>query len=238
MTLLSRGRLFVRAGAIVVAICSTAADMPPISVQARTAIDRTIGAKGTYVDEESAYKFAFPRTDLTIQVGKQRLSPIQAPWSWATFAPAKQQEGALNGEVIVVEDEVNRVMSAALNAGLEVTALGGILLSEQPRLLAMSVWQQGAYRHLAGALRKTLDEVGHAATSKAGTSPTAVSPPVANNIDAAPLNAVLSMRGVATDGIIDMWKQGTAIELARGVRYALDVEVGAAKVAANVERLQ
>jgi len=31
-----------------------------------------------------------------------------------------------------------------------------------------------------------------------------------------------------------VWKQGMALELARGLRFALDVEVGAAKVASNI----
>jgi hypothetical protein len=31
-------------------------------------------------------------------------------------------------------------------------------------------------------------------------------------------------------------KQGTALELARGLRFALDVEVGAARIASNSER--
>ena len=49
-------------GVILAALCSTAA-IPPISPQARAALDRTLGTKGVYVDEESAYTFAFPRTD-------------------------------------------------------------------------------------------------------------------------------------------------------------------------------
>jgi len=74
-----------RFGVVLAALCSTAA-MPPISQQARAALDRTLGTKGVYVDEESAYKFAFPRTDISVQVGRQRLSPAQAPRSWATFS--------------------------------------------------------------------------------------------------------------------------------------------------------
>jgi len=35
---------------------------------------------------------------------------------------------------------------------------------------------------------------------------------------------------------IRVWKQGTALELARGLRFALDVEVGAGKVASNSGR--
>ena len=112
------------------------------------------------------------------------------------------QEGAVNGEVIVLEDEVNRVMSAALSAGLEVTGLGATLLFEQPRLFAMNVWGEGTFQNLAGALRKTLDEVGRTrAAGSSSSSQGAVSPAVANNIDPAPLNGVLSMRGVVADGI-------------------------------------
>ena len=276
-------------------------------------MDRTLRTKGVYVDEESAYKCAFPRTDLRVQVGRQRLSPAQAPRSWATFSPSLHEEGMVDGEIIVLEDEVNRVMSAALNAGLEVTGLGTTLLFEQPRLLTINVTGEGTFQDLAGALRKTLDEVGRIGPGTL-SSQRAVLPPVVNNIDPAPLNGVLAMRGAVVDGIyraaigrvvlingtpigremgmstsmvmfgtkdrafvqaemianpdelqrvlkalrardftitsirkhtvaehpeslfILVWKQGTALELARGLRFALDVEVGAAKDASNPGR--
>jgi hypothetical protein len=303
-----------RLGLAVAALVSTAA-MPPIAPQTRAALDRSLGSRGVYVDEESAYKFVFPRTDVSVQVGRQRLSPEQAPRSWATFSPSMHQEGLVNGEIVVLEDEVNRVMSAALGAGLEITGLGPTLLFDQPRLLAMNVWGEGTFASLATALRRTLDEVRRAAAGRSSsTSQGGVLPPVANNIDAAPLNGVLSMRGVVAEGIyraaigrialvngtpigremgmstsivvfgnndrafvraevivspeqlqrvlkalrardftvmsirkhtigehpetifVRVWKQGTAIELARGLRFVLDVEVGAAKVASNRER--
>ena len=305
---------FWRLAVILAALSSTAA-MPPISQQARAALDRSLGVKGVYVDEESAYKFAFPRADISVQVGGQRLSPSQAPRSSATFSPSLHAEALVNGEIVVLEEEVNRVMSAALNAGLEVTGLGGTLLFEQPRLLALNVWGEGTFQTLASALRKTLDEVARSGVSRSGASSQgAVLPPVANAIDAAPLNGVLSMRGVVGDGIyhaaigrvalingtpigremgmstsivifgsndrafaqaelivnpdelqrvlkalrtrdftitsirkhtvaehpesifIRVWKQGTALELARGLRFALDVEVGTTKIAANAGR--
>src|SRR5713101_1445769 len=143
----------VRLGVVLAGLSSIAA-MPPISPQARAALDQSLGTKGVYVDEESAYKFVFPRTDISVQVGRQRLSPAQAPRSWATFAPSMHQEGMVNGEIIVLEDEVNRVMSAALGAGLDVTGLGATLLFEQPRLLTMNVWGEGTFQNLAGALKK------------------------------------------------------------------------------------
>jgi hypothetical protein len=300
--------------AVVAALSSTAA-MPPISQQARAALDRTLGTKGVYVDEESAYKFTFPRTDISVQVGRQRLSSAQAPRSWATFSPSMHQEGMVNAVIIVLEDEVDRMLSAALGAGLQVTALGSTSIFAQPRLLTMSVFGDGRFQDLAGAFRRTLDEIGRTQAARANSSMQgAALPASANSIDPAPVNDVLSMRGVVTDGIyraaigrvvlvngtpigremgmstsivvfgtnerafvqaelivnpdelqrvlkalrardftvtsihkrtvaehpeslfIGVWKQGTALELARGLRFALDVEAGAAKVSPNSER--
>ena len=141
-----------------VAVCSIAA-MPPISEQARAGLDRALGAKGVYVSEESAYTFTFPRADVSLRVGGQRLSPAQSPKSWATFAPSMHREGMVNGELIVLDDEVNPVLTVALRSGLEVTGLGATLLSEQPRLLTLNVTGEGTYQTLGAAMRKTLDEV-------------------------------------------------------------------------------
>ena len=301
--------------AVVLAAVSSIAAMPPISPQTRAALDASVGVKGVYVDEESAYKFAFPRADINVQVGGQRLSPSQAPRSWATFSPSMHGGGLVNGEIVLLEEEVNRVLSTALNAGLEVTGLGATLLFEHPRLFTVNVWGEGNFQTLASALRKILDEVSRPLTSKPKSSSQGpAEAPVANNIDPAPLNGVLSMRGVATDGIyraaigriavvngtpigremgmstsivifgsndrafvqadlivspdqlqrvlkalrardftiasirkhtvgehpesifIRLLKQGAALELAKGLRFALDVEMGAAKVASDSGR--
>jgi hypothetical protein len=183
------------------ALWSTA-QMPPVSEQTRVALDRTLGAKGIYVSEESAYKFAFPRADVSIRIGQQRLSPAQAPQSWVTFQPSKQQEAIMNGELIVLDDEVNPVLSAALKAKLAVTGLGPTLLSVQPTLLTLNVNAEGPYQSLASGWRQLLEEIRRvrvAARQRAGE--TADAAPIVNAIDPDPLNRILQMRGSATDGI-------------------------------------
>ena len=149
-------RVWRTAAVITAAVCSTA-QMPPISEQARAGLDRTLGAEGTYVSEESAYKFSFPRTDVSLRVGTQRLSPAQAPSSWATFSPSKRRQAMVHGEFLLLDDEVNPVITVALKSGLEVTGLGSTLLFEQPRLLTLNVTGEGDYSTLGGALRKALD---------------------------------------------------------------------------------
>jgi hypothetical protein len=187
---------------IAVAVCSTA-EMPPLSEQARAGLDRVLGAKGTYVSEESAYKFSFPRTDIAVRVGTQRLAPTQAPKSWATFAPSMSREGMLIGELVLLQDEVNPVLTIALKNGLEVTGLGPTLLAEEPKLLVLNVTGQGTYQALGAALRKALDEIPRVRAGKRdqSTAANAVAAPVPNSIDAARPNAILSMRGTTVDGI-------------------------------------
>src|SRR5262245_46931754 len=103
-----------------VAVCTTA-QIPPISEQTRAGLDRVLSAKGTYVSEESAYKFSFPRTDLSLRIGPQQLSPVQSPASWVTFSPSMHRPGMVNGELVLLDDEVNPVITVVLKSGLEVS---------------------------------------------------------------------------------------------------------------------
>lgn len=157
-----------RLWAVITAAVSSTAAIPPISEQARAALDRTMGAKGVYVSEESAYRFTFLRTDVSLQVSGQRLSPAQAPRSWVTFSPSVHHQAMMNAELALLEDEVNPVMTVALKSG-----------------------------------RKTLDEMRRVRGEKgdAPVSARSAAAPITSVIDAAPVNEILSMRGVVTDGI-------------------------------------
>src|SRR5215468_3857402 len=185
------------------AVMSAKAVAPSISDQTRALLDRTLGIKGVYVSDESAYRFTIPRTDVSVRIGNQRLSPSQALGSWVTFSPSLRAESMMNGEFILLEDEVNPVISVALKHGLHVTGLGSSFLFEEPRLLTLSLHADGSYASIGSSVRELLDEVRRIRTSKpvpdAGN--TAVAAPVRNAIDAAPLNAILSMKGAATDGV-------------------------------------
>jgi hypothetical protein len=178
------------------------AQMPPVSDRARAALDAALAAKGVYVAEESAYRFLFPRADVSVTVDGQRLAAAQAPNSWATFAPSKNHEAIFSGEVILLADEVNSAISAALKAGLEVTGLGPSLLASQPPLFALNLNAEGTYQALGDGYRKVLDEVHRIRAERRSSSvPKSTGAPTRNAIDAPPLNTILSMRGVVVDGI-------------------------------------
>jgi hypothetical protein len=124
---------FSRSWAVLVAAVFSTAAMPPISEQARVGLDRVIGTKGVYVSEESAYKFVFPRTDISVRVGRQRLSPVQAPVvGYGKFQTLATALRTTLDEVRRIRGQVGDTLatsapSAPLNNTSDPTPLNGIL---------------------------------------------------------------------------------------------------------------
>src|SRR6266550_2340238 len=169
--------------------------------QVRTSIDRITGGKGAYVADDGAYKVVFPREEATIVTNDRTLSPNLGLNSWVAFTSAIHHEAILTGQFLLLEDEANAVMTVALDAGLEVTGMAAASVFEGPRLQILDVAGLGTFENLAAAFRKGLDEVRH--VRKTTTRPKSVLPaiPTMSAIDAAPLDAVLSMRGVVVGGV-------------------------------------
>jgi hypothetical protein len=70
----------------------------------------------------------------------------------------------LMGDLVLLEDEVNPVMSALLNNGLEVTALHNHFFFENPRLFYMHVHGHGSASELALKAKPALELIGHVPT--------------------------------------------------------------------------
>jgi Domain of Unknown Function (DUF1259) len=99
-----------------------------------TAIEQATGLKGQLIPEESVFKVSKPRTDVKLQIDQWTMPPFMGLSSWAAFTPDHTASRALMmGDTVVFEDEVNPAMSAAFDAGLEVTALHNHFFSMNPR---------------------------------------------------------------------------------------------------------
>src|SRR5262245_41831577 len=115
--------------AVVAAVAATFALSQPGPAQApagldTAAIEQATGLKGQLIPEENVFKVSKPRTDVKIQVDQWTMPAFMGLGSWAAFTPGHETSQALMmGDTVLFEDEVNPAMSAALEAGLEVTAL-------------------------------------------------------------------------------------------------------------------
>ena len=169
----------------------------------KTAIDRTTGVKGVYTDSEDTYKVTFPRTDIKVTVEGRPMSPFLGFSSWAAFTSNPHGGLMVMGDVVLLEDEVNPAMSAALDAGLEVTALHNHFFYESPRVMYMHIGGSGTAEQLAPAVKKVLDAVQavRRASSTPATKFAGAAVAAESAITAGPLDMILGVKGETNQGM-------------------------------------
>ena len=162
---------------------------------------RPPASRGSSSPRRNVFKVTKPRTDVKIAVDQWTMAPFMGLGSWAAFTPA--HDGAmLMGDTVVFEDEVNPAMSAALEAGLEVTALHNHFFFDEPKVLFMHVGGQGDAKALAAGVKKVYDKIAEiraANPSPAKSFPGTIASP--NAITAAPLEAALGVKGQSNQGM-------------------------------------
>jgi len=182
-------------------------DHPRLRAQAMSldtaAIEQATGLKGQLIPEESVFKVSKPRADVKVQVDQWNMPPFMGLGSWAAFTPDQTAGQALMmGDTAVFEDEVNPAMSAAFDAGLEVTALHNHFFFDEPKLYFMHIGGHGDAKTLAEGVKKVYDKIAEvrAASPAPGKSfPGNIAS--ASSITAAPLEMALAMRGQSNQGM-------------------------------------
>jgi uncharacterized protein DUF1259 len=122
-------------------------------------IEQITGAKGTVNSEERVFKVSFPRTDVKVTIDGWPMKPFMGLTSWAAFRKGGEKEAIVMGDLVLFEDEVNPVMTAALENGLDVTALHNHFFYENPKVYFMHISGDGSLETFAQALRKTQDKI-------------------------------------------------------------------------------
>src|SRR5438270_522334 len=115
-------------------------------------IDELTGLKGKLNEEENVYKVSVPRTDIKISVDKWQMPPFMGLTSWAAFKSGMHGTMVM-GDMVLMQDEVNPVMSAAFENGLEVTALHNHFFFEDPKGYFMHIGGEGDQDKLARGVR-------------------------------------------------------------------------------------
>lgn len=119
------------------------------------AVSTILGRQGTLLGD--VYKLTFPRTDLDVQLDGERIRPPLALTYWMAFEPVGGQVVVL-GDLVLKQDEVNQVISALQQGGIDVTAVHNHLLNEKPRVMFLHFWGRGDAVALATTLQKALNQ--------------------------------------------------------------------------------
>ncbi|HEY5742183.1 MAG TPA: DUF1259 domain-containing protein [Terrimicrobiaceae bacterium] len=166
-------------------------------------IEQLTGLKGSLNKEEGVFKVAVPRSDVSISVDGWRMPPFMGLTSWAAFTEGKKAEAMVMGDLVLMQDEVNPVMSAALEAGLSVTALHNHFFYDEPKVYFMHIGGEGTTEKLAAGVKAAFDRVKEIRAA-APELPKSFGKPFAlekNAITGADVEAVLGSKGQAKDGM-------------------------------------
>jgi len=167
-------------------------------------IDELTGLKGKMNEKEGVYKITFPRSDVKIVIDGWTMPPFMGLGTWAAFIKGVHTEAMVMGDTVLLEDEVNAAMSAALDNGLSVTALHNHFFFDQPKVYFMHIEGEGSVDQLAGAVRKVYDKIKEvrAASAQPKESFGANALPDKNSISADPLNQIFAMKGEENNGMV------------------------------------
>jgi hypothetical protein len=180
----------VRSILVVVSLLASSAAYAQDMPAEYKAVLTTLGKTGDFKD--GVLKVNIPRNDVRVTIAQR---PAPTPFGFGGWVALTKGDGGhdvMMGDLVLTEDEVNPVMSAILDNGLDVTALHNHFFWEQPRIFYMHVHGMGAAADLAKRVKPAIDLIGRAAKPPA-TSPT--SAPAAAPIDGAALAKVIGHQG-------------------------------------------
>src|SRR5258708_6604773 len=122
------------------------------------AVLKTLGKQGDY--KANVLKINIPRNDLKVTIDGIATPTPFGFGGWLAMTKGTGRHDVMMGDLVLLEDEVNPVMSALLENRLEVTALHNHFFFESPRMFYMHVHGHGKAADLAKMAKPALDLIG------------------------------------------------------------------------------
>lgn len=119
------------------------------------AIDKIMGRNGKM--NGGIYQVGVPRAEKISENGMD-VPPSMGVATGINFQPLGNGRAATTGDFVLLGTEVNPVLRALRQNGIEVTAVHSHMLTEEPRLIFMHFWGEGEATQLARGLRAALDQ--------------------------------------------------------------------------------
>lgn len=165
-------------------------------------IETLTGLKGKLNAEEGVFKVTAPRTDVKVTVDNWQMPPFMGLTSWAAFKPGMKDDAMVMGDLVLFQDEVNPVMSAALDHGLAVTALHNHFFFDDPKVYFMHIGGEGSVDQLAKGVKAALDAAKQIrAKNPQPTKAFTGDIPAQNSITPEALQKILNTKGDINNGM-------------------------------------
>src|SRR5436190_5636266 len=144
----------IAASAWLVTAAARAQDMPADYQQ----VVSTLGKQGDFKD--NVLKVNIPRNDVKVTVAGVAMPTPFGFGGWVAMTRGDEGRQVLMGDLVLLQDEVNPVMSALLDNGFDVTALHNHFFWDEPRMFYMHVHGHGTAADLAQKLKPAIDLIG------------------------------------------------------------------------------
>src|SRR5213594_4132709 len=131
-----------------------AQDIPAEYQQVLTAL----GKQGDY--KANVLKVNIPRNDVSVMVANVKTPTPFGFGGWVAMTKGSGGMDVMMGDLVLTQEEVNPVMSALLDNGLEATALHNHFFWDEPRMFYMHVHGHGSPAELARRVKPALDLIG------------------------------------------------------------------------------
>jgi hypothetical protein len=164
---------------------ASAQEIPPEYRAVLEALDRP----GDFKD--GVLKVNVPRSDLKVSVAGVATPTPFGFGGWVAFTRAAHGMDVVMGDLVLTEDEVNPVMSALLDNGIEVTALHNHFFHDVPRMFYLHVHAHGKAGDVAARLKPALASIGRGA----GVAGAATASPLEGTLDAAAVSKIIGHAG-------------------------------------------
>lgn len=197
---MTKGIVMVLVG-VMAATAASVAQAAPAAAFDQAQIEALTGAKGKLDEKEGVFKVSVPRGDLKVTAAGVRLTPPMGLTTWAAFTKMGAHTMVM-GDLCLTEDQVNPVMSVALDNGLEVTALHNHFFWDSPKVMFMHIGGMGDEAKLAGAVGKVFAKIAETSGKGAAAAPPTVEiDPAKTTLDPAKIDAVLGQKGELASGV-------------------------------------
>src|SRR5437899_7689370 len=152
----------------------------------------TLGKQGDY--KANVLKVNIPRNDISVTVANVKTPTPFGFGGWVAMTKGTGGTDVMMGDLVLTQDEVNPVMSALLDNGLDVTALHNHFLWDEPRMYYMHVHGHGKPADLARKVKPALDLIGKG-TNRPASTPAAPAVAPAPTIDTAKIAQIVGAQG-------------------------------------------
>lgn len=156
-------------------------------------VDATLGRKPAISGD--VHRYGFPRSDLKVTLDGVSIAPALALGGWVALKPA--HDGVMTmGDLVLLETEINPVMSKLIDGGLEVTAIHNHLLRATPATFYLHVGGHGDPAKMASTIHDALAE---SKTPLAPSTATTAASPL--DLNMAKIDQIIGAKGHANAGV-------------------------------------